>query len=635
LLALAEAHIRGGEAPTGRALCLEVASLARGLGAPELLAEATLIYGRVFTVALVDPVLVGLIEESLAALPAEDSSVRVRLLARLAAGLQPAVDVSEPVRVARQAIESARRLGEPSTLLGAIIAGMSAMMDIIDARERLPLNLEAEHLAARLGESEHLLRTHARLVIDHLELGDLAAADARIEAFAALAAELRAPWWAWRAPLFRAMRAVMHGRFAEAVRWGDEALAAGRAAREPDVERICMMSREGLLRAWEQHADLAAFEPTARRLRAPLYRGDVWQASASAMTAARREDIEGVRRYLAMVPTEMVPPINNPYAMVFFVEALALVGPDDVAARLHAMLLPWDGRAVVLGLSGFSWEGPAARLLALLEARLGRWDEAVSHFEGALAQLERLDAMPWLARTRYELGRALLQRGRPEDRERARSSLQAARTLAEALGQEGLRAQAERRLAGLAPAAAVVEVRAPAFTIATEGESWVLGFEGQTFRLKDSLGLRYLAHLVGEPDREVHVLELARGRDGIEEGDAGDSGELLDGEARDSYRRRLEDLREELSEAESFGDGTRAARIREEIEFLGAELGRAVGLGGRSRRAGVAAERARSAVQRRIKNALDRIAEQSPALAAHLGRTLRTGNFCVYRPAAH
>jgi hypothetical protein len=49
----------------------------------------------------------------------------------------------------------------------------------------------------------------------------------------------------------------------------------------------------------------------------------------------------------------------------------------------------------------------------------------------------------------------------------------------------------------------------------------------------------------------------------------------------------------------------------------------------------VAAERARSAVQRRIKNALDRIAEQSPALAAHLGRTLRTGNFCVYRPAAH
>ena len=43
--------------------------------------------------------------------------------------------------------------------------------------------------------------------------------------------------------------------------------------------------------------------------------------------------------------------------------------------------------------------------------------------------------------------------------------------------------------------------------------------------------------------------------------------------------------------------------------MLGAELGRAVGLGGRSRRAGGAAERARSAVQRRIKNAIERIGE--------------------------
>jgi hypothetical protein len=70
------------------------------------------------------------------------------------------------------------------------------------------------------------------------------------------------------------------------------------------------------------------------------------------------------------------------------------------------------------------------------------------------------------------------------------------------------------------------------------------------------------------------------------------------------------------------------------MEMLAAELGRAVGLGGRVRRAGGAAERARSAVQRRIKNALDRIGEHAPALAAYLGRTVRTGNACVFRPEA-
>jgi hypothetical protein len=635
LLALAEAHIGRGEGGTGQALCLEVASLARRLSQPALLAEATLVYGRVFRLAMVDPVLVGLIEEALAALPEGDSSLRVRLMARLAGALQPALDMTEPVRFAQEAIASARRLGDPATLLGALIAGISAMMDMVDARERLPLNLEAEELASRLGQSEQLLRSNGRLIMDHLELGELAAADARIEAFAALADKLRAPWWAWCVPLLRAMRATMHGRFAEADRLIEEALVAGRIAREPDVERTCTLAREGLLRATERHDEMLAFDTTARRFRAAFMRGGAWQAGASAMIAARREEPEAARRYLAMAPLEASPPVNNPYATIFFAEAAALVGPDELAAKLHAMLAPAAHRNLVMGLTAFCWEGPIDRLVALLEARLGRWDEAIRRFESAVARLERLDAGPYLARTRYEMGRALLERGRPEDRARARALIEAARATAEALGQPGLRALAERRLAGLAPTPTVAAPpSAPGFTISPEGESWVLGFEGQTFRLKDSLGLKYLAHLVAQPDREVHVLELARGREGIEEGDAGDAGELLDEEARDSYRQRLEELREELAEAESFGDGARVARMREEIEFLGAELGRAVGLGGRSRRAGAAAERARSAVQRRIKNALERIAEHSPALAAHLGRTLRTGNFCVYRPAA-
>ncbi|MEP6653701.1 MAG: hypothetical protein ABJA82_10100 [Myxococcales bacterium] len=56
------------------------------------------------------------------------------------------------------------------------------------------------------------------------------------------------------------------------------------------------------------------------------------------------------------------------------------------------------------------------------------------------------------------------------------------------------------------------------------------------------------------------------------------------------------------------------------------------GLGGRARRAGGAAERARSAIQRRIKNAISRLAEAGPELAGALARSVRTGNFCVFRP---
>jgi hypothetical protein len=173
------------------------------------------------------------------------------------------------------------------------------------------------------------------------------------------------------------------------------------------------------------------------------------------------------------------------------------------------------------------------------------------------------------------------------------------------------------------------------FAFTPDGETWAVSYAGSSFRLRDSLGVQYLARLFAEPGREIHVLELSGGKPGEGEvHDAGDAGELLDDAARASYKQRVAALREELEEAESFHDAARSERAREELEFLTAELSRAVGLSGKSRRAGAAAERARSAVQRRIRNAIDRIAEHSPELAALLQRTVRTGNFCVYRPEA-
>jgi hypothetical protein len=112
----------------------------------------------------------------------------------------------------------------------------------------------------------------------------------------------------------------------------------------------------------------------------------------------------------------------------------------------------------------------------------------------------------------------------------------------------------------------------------------------------------------------------------------GDAGARLDPEAKEAYRHRLEELRSELEEAESFNDTERAARAHQEIEFLTDELAAAVGLGGRDRKAASSAERARLSVTRAIRSALARIAEQSPALGRHFEATIRTGTFCSYNP---
>jgi hypothetical protein len=63
-----------------------------------------------------------------------------------------------------------------------------------------------------------------------------------------------------------------------------------------------------------------------------------------------------------------------------------------------------------------------------------------------------------------------------------------------------------------------------------------------------------------------------------------------------------------------------------------ARLAAAVGLGGRGRVAGGAAERARSRVTHAIKAALRKIRRSSPALADEPARRVTTGSFKVYTP---
>jgi CheY-like chemotaxis protein len=166
-----------------------------------------------------------------------------------------------------------------------------------------------------------------------------------------------------------------------------------------------------------------------------------------------------------------------------------------------------------------------------------------------------------------------------------------------------------------------------------EGEFWTVAFEGAAFRLKDAKGLHYIARLLREPGREIHVLNLlapsAEQGDALRRG-AGDAGEILDAEAKRDYRSRLEELETELREAEEWNDAERAARAKEERELLAHELGAAVGLGGRDRKAASDAERARINVARAIKAALERLATHSPALGRHFEAMLRTGTFCVY-----
>jgi len=107
---------------------------------------------------------------------------------------------------------------------------------------------------------------------------------------------------------------------------------------------------------------------------------------------------------------------------------------------------------------------------------------------------------------------------------------------------------------------------------------------------------------------------------------------LLDAKAREAYKQRLRELRDELEEAHSFNDLGRVDKAQQELDFISAELTRRLGLGGRARNASSSAERARVNVVKGIKAALVKIAEHSPLLEHYLATTITTGVFCSYTP---
>src|SRR5258708_2398827 len=136
---------------------------------------------------------------------------------------------------------------------------------------------------------------------------------------------------------------------------------------------------------------------------------------------------------------------------------------------------------------------------------------------------------------------------------------------------------------------------------------------------------------------EEPKLRMPRGDDelqkaGINITGLGDAGEMLDEQAKSADRRRLSDLSEELEEAKEQENVERAERVEQEIDALTRELSRAVGLGGRDRRAGSASERARQSIGKSVKTVLERIAQNDAALGDIFSRCIRTGTFCSYQP---
>ncbi|MFL5304669.1 MAG: ATP-binding protein [Polyangia bacterium] len=628
--------IRCGDLAGGRAACARAAAQARLDGDATLLGRAALAHATDDTQGQTEAATHALLGEALARLESP-TSLRVRLQARWAASAQPAPDPAAPAQVALAAVGDARALGDEAVLLDVLHNAGGAFGEAAFAPDLVGMHLEAVQLAERAGDRGKLLRARVRLVFALLETGDVAGADAHIEALDSDARATGQPRYMWHAPLFRSMRAVQDGRFADAEGLADEAGELALQSRDP-LARVCLLThRFARLRAQGRAAELRAIEPEILAMVSRWNDAAAYTDLMIALIRATAGDVDVARRHLLRVPRDSTP--ARVRAAVAALATIAVrVGERGWAGELYGRLQPEAARWHVLMFGGFAVEATYARLLGGLAALLGRDAESDAYHEAALARAEEAGALPEQARVLAAHGAALAARSSADQRSRGQAMLARAAALAQELGLQDVVAATEQVADISSPASPSVPgagrhgtdpVGDQVLTLTSEGETWLVRVGSSAVRLKDSRGLRYVARLVAEPGRELHSLDLAGAGT---EADAGDAGELLDAPAAAAYRRRLAELDDEAREAEGWNDGARRARVRSEMEFLSAELARGLGLGGRARRGGSAAERARVAVTRRIREVIRRVAEQAPELGRHLEATLKTGTYCSYRP---
>ncbi len=394
------------------------------------------------------------------------------------------------------------------------------------------------------------------------------------------------PGASWHPPIALAELRILQGRLAEA-----EAL---------------LMGREG---------SIQALIPTARLY---LARGDHDLARAAA------------RRGLRLMPSDRVRAAT---LLGVVVEAELARGDIEAAAQAADDL---DSRIAGLGVAALDAE--AARLRARVRTALGDPDGAVAALSRALERLGDGQLPRLRLALHLELARVLEAAG---DGPGAVMEARAAVALLDRLDVV-LTAEDARLLdrLGSRPTAALSAPGCRVATLEVDGDWWTVACDDVRVRLRDTKGLRYLAELVGHPGNERHVLDIVDAVEGVAPAGGpsrrrlGDAGPLLDAEARAAYRRRVSELRDEVEDALAVEDDDRAAAVQAELDRLVAELARAFGLGGKDRRAASAAERARLNVTRAVRTAIAKLAEALPEAGAVLDRSVRTGLFCSYTPAA-
>ena len=430
LAGLGAARIRADDLDGGQAALLDAIAVAEDLADPAAARQATsALVGaslwRPSSYREVSPPLVAALERALVDLGDEPTPQRAGLVGALADAVYYEPDPSRTRRLSAEAVDVARRTGDPAALLLALNRRFRTLLDEASPAGHEQLADEMDYLAGHGGVGPDLatLAHMARAAVAG-ERADRPGVEVALTRARRLADHSRLPGLLSQVGWAEASWLLTLGRYDDA---GESAVEAHRLSR----------------RARGQEADdvLAVFDLTIAHERGrladvvdghmPVLDGRLGLA-ARELLASMLVETGALDRARALVgPVGSVP--DQPHDWLWFevtiAAALARTELADRAASavLYERLSPCAGRlALFVGPFLGGTDLALARLAALLDRRAA----ALHHVAAAVERLDRLDARPALARALLTQGELLA----PTDPAASHATLARARAVADEVG---------------------------------------------------------------------------------------------------------------------------------------------------------------------------------------------------------
>jgi tetratricopeptide (TPR) repeat protein len=565
---------------------------------------------------------IGLQRRALAELPAGERRLRCRLTVRLAA---EEVYRGAPVEPVLAAVEEAREIGDGAVLAEALSLCHHALLTPGHTRARLELANELIAVASPAGEGMFALMGLCWRTVDLFHLGDPRATRALAE-LREHADALNVSSILYIVGVIETMLLIRAGRLAEAEAKATASYELGTAV--GDADALGYFGAQLVTIRWLENRDtemLATIEDLAGS--PTLNPAEFAFRAAAAGLAARAGEEDKARLFLDKLTAPGLDDLPESstwhVGMQTIAETAYVIGDPELARQAYELLLPYADLPIMPSLA-VTCLGSTERPLGLAALAFGDLERAVGHLDRAVTANRLLGNRPVTAIAQADLAEALLRRGRPEDHGRAAALLAEARQEAEALGLTARAAAWRARLGELA---------APRATIRRRGQHWLLTLDARQAIVPHRIGMTYLARLLTNPGHSIPALQLASHSSLAGPALATSAQQpVIDEQARAAYRRRAEELALELVEAEREADLGRTERLRAELDALVDELDRVSARGGRTRTFSDPQERARIAVRKAIKRAIDEIAATDAVIGDVLRSSVTTGTTCSYTP---